>query len=98
MSELARQRVRDCDCDVCFYCRAPLSTRHEHDHFPIPFRHGGDQVVACCLNCHDLKDRLPLHAWPIDELYRAIEELPPLGRLLLVKLISAERDATEKAA
>lgn len=48
----------------CHYCDAPLSPRHEHDHFPIPRQAQGTETVPVCLNCHDLKDRVSLDAWP----------------------------------
>jgi hypothetical protein len=48
----------------CCFCGSPLSSRHEHDHFPRPARHGGDQVFPICLNCHDLKDRMDLRGVP----------------------------------
>lgn len=44
-------------CKQCFYCDCLLSVRHEHDHFPVPKRAGGVEIVPICLNCHDLKDR-----------------------------------------
>jgi hypothetical protein len=50
---------------LCFYCGAILSPRHEHDHFPVPARVGGTNKVSVCLNCHDLKDRVPLANWPL---------------------------------
>lgn len=62
-------------CERCFYCRAPLPTRHEHDHYPTPERAGGTRVVATCLNCHDLKDRTALDQWPAVDREAAYEEL-----------------------
>lgn len=50
----------------CFYCGALLAKQHEHDHFPVPRRHGGDRVVCACVNCHSLKDREPLDRWNPD--------------------------------
>lgn len=52
-----------CNAPKCYYCHGWLSSRHEHDHFPIPKRHKGTEVVAACLNCHDLKDRTPIDQW-----------------------------------
>jgi hypothetical protein len=55
-----RTRTRSgCDCGgPCFYCGRALSLHHhEHDHFPIPARHGGETTVPSCFACHDLKDR-----------------------------------------
>ncbi|MCB9441144.1 MAG: HNH endonuclease [Mycolicibacterium sp.] len=65
----------ECDAEECFYCGAFLSRRHEHDHFPIPVRAGGTDVVAACVNCHDLKDRLPLRDWSPSTAVCALQEL-----------------------
>lgn len=48
-----------CDCGApCFYRDRALSQhRHEHDHFPIPWRHGGEATVPARRECHSLKDR-----------------------------------------
>jgi hypothetical protein len=56
------------DCETCFYCGRFLSPRHEHDHFPIPRRAGGTATVPACIDCHDLKDRFPVFAWPVHSL------------------------------
>lgn len=57
------RRRRRCECaGACFYCDEPLE-RHEHDHFPIPWRHGGREVVPACHSCHSLKDRRLWHQW-----------------------------------
>ena len=42
---------------LCTYCRMPLPRSSEQDHFPIPDRLGGLDVVPTCVGCHDLKDR-----------------------------------------
>lgn len=48
----------------CFYCGRSLSgAYHEHDHMPIPWRHGGKVGVPACVACHDLKDRSSLNDW-----------------------------------
>lgn len=57
-------RTARCACAHCFYCEQPLVHRHEHDHFPVPRAAGGEQLVPACLDCHDLKDRYTLFAWP----------------------------------
>lgn len=51
-------RKNPCRCsEACFYCDRPLApTRHDHDHFPIPNRHGGTELVAACHECHTCKD------------------------------------------
>jgi len=36
---------------------------HQHDHFPVPQNLGGEDTVTACVNCHDLKDRIPLNEW-----------------------------------
>lgn len=41
----------------CLYCSMPLPKRHEHDHMPVPARHGGKITHCVCMNCHELKDR-----------------------------------------
>lgn len=57
----------------CFFCgRSLVGLRHEHDHFPIPHRHGGREVVPACIACHDLKDRSDLFNWTEPQL-RAVE-------------------------
>lgn len=87
---------------TCQYCDAPLSVRHEHDHFPIPARYGGDNTVPTCLNCHDLKDRVSLENWPEAEYMAAIQGAPPSVRILYAKTLAtvadvlAERDALER--
>lgn len=62
-------------CVYCYYCRVPLPTRHEHDHYPMPERAGGKRVVPVCLTCHDLKDRASLKQWPEPERKAAFDEL-----------------------
>lgn len=75
-----------CGCTSCFYCESPLSVRHEHDHFPVPFRLSGIDTVPTCLNCHDLKDRIALADWPTGVLGPAMAQAGPLGRILLAKV------------
>ena len=90
--------VVKCGCQNCFYCGAHLSSRHEHDHFPIPKRHGGTETVSSCLNCHDLKDRLPFDQWPqgmIEELMFAMTFAPHPLRLGIAKMYALSLDALE---
>jgi hypothetical protein len=47
----------------CYVCSAPVRSRGEMDHFPIPKRLGGTKVMPICINCHDDKDR---HQFKID--------------------------------
>ena len=72
-------------CGPCFYCETPLSPRHEHDHFPIPARAGGEDTVPTCLNCHDFKDRVVLNNWSSELLAQAWAEAGPMGRILIAK-------------
>lgn len=82
-STFARHSLAD-GCGRCWYCAAPLSKRHEHDHFPTPRSAAGASVVPACLNCHDMKDRIPLLDWPIG----ALEDLcaDDIGRRIMVVL------------
>jgi hypothetical protein len=83
--------MAECGCDRCFYCDTPLSSRHEHDHFPVPEELGGAETVPACVNCHDLKDRVLLRDWPIGAVaagVKALTEAPPPrgpGRVLWAK-------------
>jgi hypothetical protein len=46
----------------CFYCFEQQSTGScERDHFPLPKRYGGTEVVWACKPCHTLKDRYRLN-------------------------------------
>ena len=83
-------------CVSCFYCSRRLTGRHEHDHYPIPDRAGGTETVPVCIDCHDLKDRIPLANWPADVLDKAVGEAGPLGRLLIAKLAALIHDAEHK--
>jgi hypothetical protein len=94
---------RDCcpAAPTCFYCDVTLSVRHEHDHWPVAKRHDGATTVPVCLNCHDLKDRIPLDHWPSEALIvEAFAQCGPLGRLLLAKItgLMADRRRLEDAA
>lgn len=82
-------------CEQCFYCRMPLGGFHEHDHAPTPVRHGGTDTVPACVNCHNLKDRLPASQWPVALMLQAIDECGPMGRIYLAKAfaIGMDRDA-----
>jgi hypothetical protein len=69
-----KSRIGRCGCKQCFYCDRQLDV-HQHDHYPVPKRAGGTNVVAACLVCHDLKDRIPLHSWDVDAMHAAFDEL-----------------------
>ena len=75
----------------CFYCDSPLSQRHEHDHFPKPERCDGNQTVCACINCHDLKDRIPLADWPETvtvEILAIWPKLTTVQRLFMAKMLA----------
>jgi hypothetical protein len=69
-----RSRLGRCACTRCHYCDRELDV-HQHDHYPIPKRAGGTRVVATCLVCHDLKDRIPLKFWELNAMHQAFDEL-----------------------
>lgn len=69
-----RSRTGGCACTRCFYCDRELDV-HQHDHYPVPKRAGGSSVVAACLVCHDLKDRIPIQYWDLDAMHAAFDEL-----------------------
>jgi hypothetical protein len=69
-----KSRTGRCACERCFYCETPLDV-HQHDHYPIPRRAGGSNVVAACPVCHDLKDRVMLRYWDLEAAFTAIQEL-----------------------
>lgn len=82
--------------DKCLYCEGFLSPRHEHDHFPVPERHGGDEKFCVCVNCHDLKDRIDFDAWPASakaELTALWPKLSPIQRIMLAKMHALSLDA-----
>lgn len=93
-------RAHCTSCHACFYCSAILSPRHEHDHFPIPVRAGGEATVPTCLNCHDLKDRVPLADWSSELVEQAVAEAGPMGKILLAKCaaVIANIEADKRAA
>lgn len=83
----------------CFYCDKPiLSDLVERDHAPIAQRHGGTDTVPACVPCHDLKDRLPLSAWDVPLMVRALRECGPLGRIYLAKAFNIARDNEGRTA
>lgn len=87
-------------CEQCFYCRMPLGGFHEHDHAPVPARRGGEDTVPACVNCHNLKDRLPLSHWPVALMIQALDECGPMGRIFLAKsfAILQDREAADAEA
>jgi hypothetical protein len=71
----------------CAYCDGRLATRHEHDHMPVPLRAGGIEYVPVCINCHDLKDRTDPATWTSEEFLEALNDAPPLARIVIAKLL-----------
>ena len=89
MSELApsevhkaRSKVKGDDCEACIYCGLPMGNfHHEHDHMPRPASAGGENVVAACITCHDLKDRYRSGNWNATWWVNAVFELMALDAL-----------------
>jgi hypothetical protein len=94
-------RARACDCERCFFCDCVLSSRHEHDHFPLPAPAGGKETVPICLNCHDLKDRIPFLDWPMELVSEWLEALRGnhAAKLLFAQMTADNfrRDALHRA-
>lgn len=82
----------------CCYCKAPLSTRHEHDHMPKPARHGGTETLPVCLNCHDLKDRVSVLNWTADAFFEAFDGLPPIALILMARTVAWQHDLKAREA
>ena len=85
--------------DTCFYCGALVSGKGRGDHFPIPARAGGVDVVPCCESCHDMKDRFNLDAWPMDWISAVVSDFPNLSRetrLFLAKVIDLAADCMHR--
>lgn len=70
--------------DHCYYCDI-YSIRIEYDHFPIPQEAGGTETVPACINCHDLKDRIPLGDWDPDDSIGGVAELIQKGLIETTK-------------
>ena len=89
MSELApsevhkaRSKVKGDDCEACIYCCLPMGNfHHEHDHMPRPASAGGENVVAACITCHDMKDRYRSGNWNATWWANAVFELMALDAL-----------------
>lgn len=79
------------DGETCFYCDALLPNRRELDHFPIQRRFGGKEVVAACMNCHELKDRSIAADWPVDYVLSAVLCLPLRKMELVHDLMACDR-------
>jgi hypothetical protein len=80
----------NCRCGgPCFYCGDDLPGPHDHDHSPIPWRHGGRETVPSCRRCHKLKDYRDLLDWPPAALQSAADGMHGSARILVVLLASA---------
>lgn len=94
-------RSPSCECERCFFCGCVLSSRHEHDHFPLPAPAGGKETVPICLTCHDLKDRIPFLDWPTELVSEWLEALRGNhAAMLLFAQMTADnfrRDALHRA-
>ena len=86
-----------CLCTTCFYCDQPLSSRHEHDHFPVTKLMGGVRTVPVCINCHDLKDRMGMDTMSWFALAGRMEaEWPNMGpatRIFVARLMKVTSQA-----
>lgn len=87
---------------TCFYCDAIYVTSKSSpgDHFPIPQRYGGTEVVPCCRECHSLKDRIGLGDWNMAMAAKVIADFPKLSRetrIFLAKAMCAVQDANADA-
>ena len=82
--------------EYCFYCDAALAKDMiQKDHFPIPDRLGGKNIVHSCVTCHDMKDRFNTSHWSVEWVGRIIKDFPSLGResrIFLAKTIDAMMD------
>lgn len=84
-------------CERCFYCDMPLAPTHQHDHFPIPYRHGGMATVPACVNCHTLKDSVEFDTWPglggAVMIGKILKKLTPEERILFAKMVMVAIDS-----
>ena len=80
----------------CFYCDAALSRNvTQKDHFPVPDRLGGKDLVDSCTTCHDMKDRFKVGSWSVEWVGKIIRDFPMLGRetrIFLAKAIDIMMD------
>lgn len=93
-TEQRSRTVRGCKCaGPCFYCGEPLDGAHQHDHMPIPWRHGGRETVPACESCHSLKDRRrPSSAWPPASKRAAADGMSLSTAILGQMLLDISRD------
>lgn len=74
----------------CYVCKSIVAPKHEHDHFPVPKRMGGEAVLCICVNCHTIKDRMGLAEWNPSTAFTALaglwEKATTDERMMLAKL------------
>lgn len=99
-----RSRKKGCDCVSCAYCGDDLTDgrSHEHDHFPLPHRFGGDHVIAACDDCHRMKDRVDFRQWRSDDQWAVLTETMnvtshPATRVFIAKALAEAMDARHHA-
>jgi hypothetical protein len=79
--QVGRSASRCQTCTACAYCGEGLDGGHHHDHAPVPWRHGGREVVAACVRCHKLKDTARgAYSWPPAALEAAAARYEPRMR------------------
>lgn len=81
---------------TCVYCGQAIEGKHEHDHAPVPKRHGGEQIMPCCVACHNAKDRLGRAFWDGEVLRSAFEDCGTGGRILIASMIAHWHDYEER--
>ena len=86
----------------CYYCGCVFVTSRtaQGDHFPVPRRNGGTDVVPCCSECHKLKDTIPLSRWSVEMFGKVIADYPKMSRetrLFLGKCMALFTDAVADA-
>ena len=82
--------------EYCFYCNALVNVSAKGDHFPIPKRLGGEEVVPCCGSCHSMKDRRSLIDWPLEWMMVVYADIPKMSRetkIFLAKSVALFHDA-----
>jgi hypothetical protein len=83
--------------ETCYYCETVFTTLRSAmgDHFPVPRRNGGLDVVPCCKTCHEAKDSISLYQWNNEMLLDVVRDFPKLSkntRLFLAKWLSCVTD------
>jgi hypothetical protein len=86
-----KRGARNCRaCTICAYC-ATIDGPHDHDHAPIPWRHGGREVIPSCVR---LKDRIHITRWPPAS-HDALQAGTQGFALLVSQLCAAMRDSPD---